>query len=178
GFKSFEVDQAINQSLEIQSMEQAARWMGYPFEAGYPANRARYLELEEIHTRVDVPPLGNFVLDTTGSIVYGSEELRRWIGETFLVVGMKVSPTLAEILIRDYFAQPKTVIWGDEFSVAADETGIEAIKRCFPVLMANRTKVYSEMADLEIDAEFVRNSTLTDTNLLGKIREKLPAYCD
>jgi hypothetical protein len=44
--------------------------------------------------------------------------------------------------------------------------------------MANRTKVYSEMADLEIDAEFVRNSTLTDTNLLAKIREKLPAYCD
>ena len=124
-FDFFEVDEAINSELGIDSMAAAAEWMGYPFEPNYSSNKRRYLDLEARFSRVKIPDQ-NFVLDTTGSIVYAKREILDWIRENFLVVGLRVSEELCQTLIEDYFAHPKTVIWGKEFEQKAGESGTDA----------------------------------------------------
>lgn len=173
GFKSFEVDQAINQQLNIDSMELAARWMGYPYEEKYAANRSRYLELEEQLTRID-PPNGNFVLDTTGSIIHCSEDLKSWIRKNFLVIGLHVHDDLLQTMVSDYFARPKTVIWGDEYRPFPEETPEESLKRCYPRLLNNRASRYQELADVEVSATLARSPELTAQQLLAEIRSALP----
>ena len=173
GFSFFEVDEAINRELKIETMEQAAAWMGYPFEETYPENKRRYLELEESLTRVEIPKNHNFVLDTTGSIIYGTESLRKWIQSHFLVVGLKVSAALCEVLITGYFHRPKTVIWGEEFQPLPDEDGIEAMKRCYPALLNNRALLYTELADVQVPAELARSPELNADQLLEAIQQEL-----
>ena len=173
GFAFLEVDESINRELKIETMEQAAEWMGYPFEPDYPINKQRYLDLEEELTRIDVPSGANFVLDTTGSIIYGSVNLRNWIQSNFLVIGLEVTENLCQVLINDYFDRPKTVIWGSEFQQLDGEDGIEAMKRCYPILLKNRSKLYAEMSNVGISAELARDPSLNSQQLLNAIRDQL-----
>ena len=172
-FAFHEVDEAINESLDIQDMRQAAAWMGYPFEERYAANKKLYLEREAEFTRIPLPENRNFVLDTTGSIIYADQSLLDWIRENFLIVGLKVSKELCQTLVDDYFVHPKTVIWGDEFSPRPDEEGIEALKRCYPDLLKNRAIRYRELADIEIPAEVARDPNLNSELLFSCIESAL-----
>lgn len=173
-FAHFEVDEAINRALGIANMEQAATWMGYPFDEKYAEHKRRYLSLEQQFTTTEIPTDENFVLDTTGSVIYGPKSLHDWIQSNFLIVSLKVSEKLCQILINDYFTRPKTVIWGSEFSPAPDEDPIEAMKRCYPQLLANRSQLYSELADVEISAETARDPGLTASQFLTEIKIQLP----
>ena len=172
-FNSFEVDQAINSALNIGDMTQAAQWMGYPFEPRYAENKRRYLALESQYTRAVVPDDRNFVLDTTGSIIYGEKELLDWIRNNFLIVGLKVSEKLCNTLVEDYFIHPKTVIWDTEFSPMPGEDGIETLKRCYPTLLKNRAKMYSQLADVEIKADISRDPNLDSKGLIAAIEQAI-----
>ncbi|MEE2640457.1 MAG: shikimate kinase [Planctomycetota bacterium] len=174
GFEFFEVDSAINQSLGIHSLEESANWLGHPFEEKYLKNRETYLQLEEQHTRIEFSGTRNFVLDTTGSIIYGSQSLLDWLAQHYLIVGLGVSETLCNLLAETYFQMPKPVIWGSEFDPGPHEEPLQALKRCFPSLLQNRTRLYQRLSDVEIAAELVREGNLDATRILNEIESKLP----
>ena len=173
GFEVFEVDEAINSALGIRSMTEAAEWMGYPFDEKYTENKRKYLELEEANTRVEIPLESNFVLDTTGSIIYGSQNLQNWLSQEFLIVGLRASSEILTQLIDDYFTNPKTVIWGSEFEQRTDESGKEALCRCYPQLLENRSVLYEQLSDVQVPAELARSPSLTAESFLSAIRNQL-----
>lgn len=174
GFEKFEVDEAINCELGIVDMDAAAEWMGYPFDERYAERKREYLELEAKYTKLDQVIGGNFVLDTTGSVIYGDTELHEWMRNHFLIVGLAVSSALIKQLEKDYFTQPKTVIWRDEFQQLTDESGKDALCRCYPTLLENRSVEYQALSDVMIPAELARSPELTADDFFAAVRFHLP----
>ncbi len=173
-FAKFEVDEAINGSLGIDNMDAAAEWMGYPFDDRYADRKREYLELEARFTRLEIPVGRNFVLDTTGSVIYTDTELHDWMRGQFLIVGLEVSTALLEQLERDYFTQPKTVVWRDEFTQLPNETGRAALCRCYPQLLENRSVEYHALSDVMIPSELARSPQLTADDFFAAVRFRLP----
>lgn len=173
-FAKFEVDEAINGALGINDMDAAAEWMGYPYDDRYADRKREYLELEARFTRLEIPVGRNFVLDTTGSVIYTDTELHDWMRGEFLIIGLEVSIALIKQLEKDYFTQPKTVIWRDEFIQLPNETGKEALCRCYPKLLENRSVEYHALSDVMIPSELARSPQLTANDFFAAVRFKLP----
>ncbi|MDG2468919.1 MAG: hypothetical protein P8M80_06545 [Pirellulaceae bacterium] len=173
GFSVFVVDEAINRSLGLATMSEAANWMGYPFEEHYQERKNRYLSLEREFSKVAIPVDNNFVLDATGSLIYGDSGLLDWVREHFLVVGIDVGERFINEMVEDFFENPKAVVWQSEFKPLDDELDTQALRRCYPRLLKNRSLGYERLADVQISADLTRDPEITGAELLSIIREEL-----
>lgn len=157
-----------------------AKWMGQPYEPQSAANQQKYLNLETLMLRQTIdrianPPLhGNLVVDTTGSVVYTDEAIRKELAVHSTIVYLEATDDVRQELIKDYFDRPKPVIWGDAYTQGEGETTDQALARSYPRLLARRAFLYGEMAQVTVSGKVSRSLANTD-QFLEYVRDGLPA---
>lgn len=167
GFARYSADDFIETKL-AQELKQygysgihdMAQWMGHPYDERYPARSKRYLELErkvmlEIirmlkHNSEDT------VVDTTGSIVYLNQEILEELSQISKVVYFTTPVSQRQMYIQ-FLADPKPVIWGNQFNRRADETPEQALARCYPRLLQYRIDLYKKYAHFTLEFDRIRN---------------------
>ncbi len=175
GFSHFSVDPHIEKELGFESMEAASKWMGYPFEEKYKSREAEYLKLEEKYTQdITIPAGKNFVLDTTGSVIHLNDHIHKKLKENYLIIEFDVSVDMLTDMVKEFFVTPKTVVWGSSFSREDDESGMDALRRCYPELLKHRIEKYRALGDLFIPGEFSRIKGLPFSRFWEVIRLSLP----
>jgi shikimate kinase len=133
-----------------------AKWLGQPYEPQFAQNQQRYLDLESATLQIIIDQLekglltGPVVIDTPGSVVHTSTEICERLRALTTVVYLEATPETLEEMFELYIAEPKPVVWGNIYQPQADETPEEALARCYPKLLAYRSKLYEKMSHITI----------------------------
>lgn len=172
-FSVVSVDNEIEKNLGLADMAEMAAWMGYPFEEKYVTHAQEYLDLEADKTRVEIPE-GNFILDTTGSVIYLRPDIWNFLRENFLIVCFDASEEMRQEMAALYFEEPKSIVWGNDFNMQEGELGIDALRRCYPGLLNNRKKLYRELGEVFVPGEFSRIKNLEVKRFWEVLRLSLP----
>lgn len=177
-----EIERAISPHLSAngyKGIEGLAKWMGFPTDEHFQQNQAIYLQHEEAITSSvqQNKPDGNFVLDTTGSVIYLSGDTRRSIKDSFLVIHLEASDDMLQTMVQDYFASPKPVVWGDAFDRYERESAEDALRRCYPKLLRERRERYAKLAHLTIPGVVSRDWDVDCNEFVEYLRSLLkPAF--
>ncbi len=175
GFEIYHVDDEIQKNLGLTDMREMAEWMGYPFQTQYEKNSKKYLNIEKkITLGAPLKDVGNFVLDTTGSVIYLDEEVEHFLKKNFLIVCFDVPTQMLKRMQELYFIEPKSVIWGEHYLPFPEEEPIDALRRCYPWLLKYRMKKYRELADVIIPGELTRMEGLELERFLEILSLSLP----
>lgn len=162
-FSRYSVDNGIIKKLNLKTEQELGRWLGFPYEPQFQANQKKYLELEEELTlkAANNKTQNNFILDTTGSVIYLSQRTLEQLKNNFLIIHFQVPKNIIQKKLAKYCQEPTSLIWGDLFEKEKlkQETNQEALKRLYPVLLAEREKKYRQLADISID--FFRDEALS-----------------
>ncbi len=163
GFKNVCCDDLIEAKLEqflkdggYQNIEGVAKWMGFPYEPSFDNNQKLYLQKEEEVMHEVLEMLGSdgwglqqdYVIDTTGSVIYLSEEILKGIKQRSRIIYLGIPDSELEFMFQQYLKEPKPVIWNDVFKPLPGESNEEALKRCYPLLIKQRTETYYKYADV------------------------------
>ncbi len=150
-----------------------AAWMGQPYEARYPETQQLFLKFEEeAMAEIDYSVDRNVIVDTTGSVIYLSQQALKRLKENTLIIYLEATEDVKKMLFERYILNPKPVVWGGSFSRQPGETDLDSLKRCYPQLLEFRAARYAELADITI-----QHSVLRDTSgrqFLEELRRRLP----
>lgn len=173
GFLWYQVDEEIYKALRLADMAAISTWLGYPTSPQYPEHEKKYLELENEFTRHASMQTGgkNFVFDTTGSVPHLEPETLDVLRQNCLLVHLDVGEGKIEQMMEKFFQKPKPVAWCGHFFVRPGESEEQALRRCYPELLAGRLKKYRELAHITVPAEEVYNTSSDET--LAIIRSHL-----
>jgi len=81
-FTLIEVDKLIWEELGQGSMDDFAKWQGQPYSKGYDTREKRSIALETAATEKAIRvEARNALLDTTGSVIYTSDEVLKTLRE-------------------------------------------------------------------------------------------------
>jgi len=155
------IEERLKPHLEaggFSSIEGVAKWMGQPYETHFKQRQQAYLDEEKAVMQETLKTLGpdgwgldkDFVIDTTGSVIYMDEEILSGLKQRSRIIYLGVPDTQLEFMFQQYLDEPKPVIWGDSYSLSEDETQQEALKRCYPELIKKRTELYYKYADVTL----------------------------
>jgi len=168
GFALYEVDEAIQKSLGLKSMQESADWMGFPYEETYAKREAEYLELESnLTAQAFDNDKENLILDTTGSVIYLNKETRDMLAKQSVIVHIQAGPNNLARLEKLYFKSPKPLIWNGVYEDGCDRT--QALKDAYPKLLASRMDAYNAMADVNVKASLLFEGTTTPETILDAI---------
>ena len=175
-FDYIHVDDEIQKDLCLDSMSEMAEWLGYPFDMRYADRSKEYLALEEKHTanREYLQSKNNFVLDTTGSVIYLSKQTKEYLKKNYLLILLDIEQDKLEDMKKLFFKEPKSVYWGNSFSQGDNEDNIDALKRCYPKLLEDRKNMYRDLADIIIPGEISQYKGLSIHRFLEIISFALP----
>jgi hypothetical protein len=184
-FELLSVDEQIERAIEPElrklgysGIDGMAEWMGFPTDNRFEKNQRMYLNYEEKITASACDALSskmeNFVLDTTGSVVYLSEGTLQALRSGFLVVHLAASDDMLDIMTDNYFATPKPVVWGDCFNRKDDEDVETALRRCYPKLLRERRTRYAKLADVSVPAAVSLSREIDLKEFVDYIRSQLP----
>lgn len=143
-------------------LQDVARWMGQPYDPQFPRTQQRYLELEAdaVDTAVaNAKNSGNYVIDTTGSVVHLPQHYRRDLRSASTVVYLEASEEVWDTMYQSFISNPKPVVWGDQFTQRNDETHADALARSYPDLLQFRHRYYREMAHAVLPYEVSRGAS-------------------
>ncbi|MBI2082304.1 MAG: hypothetical protein HYT76_01925 [Deltaproteobacteria bacterium] len=178
-FDLLSVDSEIEKILGLEGIEAVAHWMGFPHERRYPKAERDYLEAEaQVMGQLKPPRKKNFILDTTGSVIYLTPETLGLLKENFFVVHFAVDATMIQEMTEKFFAHPKPVIWGGMFQQKPKESLEVAFRRCYSDWLKFRLTKYHELADLSISGKISTDSKISIDQFLEAIQEKLFASGD
>lgn len=185
GFRRFCCDDMIEDGLReildklgYRGIEDVSKWLGQPYDKRFPANQRAYLDLEAasleaIITELDQKTSPNVVIDTTGSVVHLDRALRQVLCESSLVVYIQLSENERQKMFERYLAEPKPVVWGDIYRPKSGESTEQALRSCYPELLAYRDGLYQDMAQITIAASALVE--LSADGFLDLVRQSLPA---
>ena len=157
-FDLIQVDQLIWESLGQGSMADFAAWQGQPYSEGYAEREAKSIALESEATAKSLDfPLKNAILDTTGSVIYTSEDVQEKLLSNWYIVHISASERDIAQLKVNYFQHPKPLVWNDHYKREAGQTVDEAILNSYPNLLASRAKAYAALADATIGSDIILN---------------------
>jgi len=169
GLTHFNCDALIEKELGDEIIHTGAKgarnlanWMGQPFNAGYRANSRRYLDcekivLENIFQQLRGQPKLSAVIDTTGSVIYADAGTLAELRNLTRIIYFEASEQHMDVMLRNYIANPKPVIWGDLYASQANETSQQTLERCYPLLLHERILRYKELAHITIPFEIHKN---------------------
>lgn len=181
GFHVVSVDEEIERAIEPEltalgfaGIDGLAEWMGFPSDERFSVNQDRYLGYEESITAATNPVKGlNSVLDTTGSVVYLSQDTLDRLQREYLVVHLEASDDMLELMTAKYFETPKPVVWGDAYRPLGGETPNESLRRCYPDLLRERRKKYAAISHVTIPASISLSQDVRLDKFLDHVRSRL-----
>jgi len=140
--------------VDITDMDAFAAWMGMPHEFGYAEREGAYLAGEEgaLLEAVKVSQ-EDLVIDTTGSVIYLSENRLRHLKQISTVVYLSTTDDQVASMTEKFFACPKPLVWGECFDQRSVESNEQALRRCYPDLLRWRRERYKTLADVTIPYE-------------------------
>jgi shikimate kinase len=164
GFHAFHCDDLIEHRLSGELMEidgamrSVGEWMGFPFDAGYRERESKYLSFEkkvlvevfDSFKRRKTSSNGNFIIDTTGSVIYTGEQILDRLSRLTTVVHLETPEKIQEKMLGAYLNNRRPVLWKEHFAKNPGENDPDAIARCYPVLMATRERLYRSCARVTI----------------------------
>lgn len=180
-FHLLSVDEKIERAIEPElqalgysGIDGMAEWMGFPSDTRFAANQASYLTHEEIITAAARPATGtNSVLDTTGSVIYLSDNTVAMLRREYLVVHLEASDDMLDFMTTNYFETPKPVVWGDAFKPIEGETANESLRRCYPNLLRERRRRYQAISHIAIPASISLSREISLDGFLDELKSKL-----
>lgn len=174
GFKRFCCDDLIEEKLgkELKHLGYSgiagvSRWMGQPYDKQYEQTSNQYLDFEkEVMNQVlsfveKADENENIVIDTTGSVIYTGDEILKKLTKLTKVIYLETPASVKEEMYQLYLKDPKPVIWGESFNKQNNESDMDALARCYPELLAFRTKQYEKLSDITLDYHMLRKSDTT-----------------
>lgn len=165
GFKNICCDDLIETKLSeylkaggYENIEGVAKWMGLPYEASFKNNQKLYLQKEKEVMHEVLTMLGDdgwglkqdYVIDTTGSVIYLDEEILKGLKQRSRIIYLGIPDSELEFMFEQYLKEPKPVIWNDVFKPMPGESDTEALRRCYPLLIRERTERYYKYADVTL----------------------------
>lgn len=183
GFERFCCDDMIEgrlgeelKVLGYSGIRDVARWMGQPFDPQYSKTSRRYLDFEgevvsEVLERVGRSKARRVVIDTTGSVIYLAEDILQELSARTRVVYLETPDSVKEQMYRLYLADPKPVIWGNSFLREGRETDMQALARCYPLLLTYRTAQYARLAHITLGYDTLHSPDFTVDNFMDRVRE-------
>ena len=186
GFTSYSCDDMIEEELSPELAGQGfsgiadlARWMGMPYEPQYQRNSQLYLDCEcrvmqRVLDIVEAAPVEgeHIVIDTTGSVIYTSEEILERLKKHTLVIYIQTPSTIQKRMYDDFLACPKPVIWHDSFQMAGGQSVEEALASSYGDLLAYRSGRYEQFADIRVDYDQIRSPEFGVEDFLELIRRE------
>jgi len=172
------IAERLSEIIEIGDGEDPAhavgRWMGNPWDDGYEARAARYLELEQTVTTRALDQLREHgsqpvVIDTTGSVIYTGGETLTHLKQKTRVVYFEVPDAVRQQMVELYLREPKPVLWQGGYKPTPGEPQADALARCYAGLLADRAERYGKLADVTIDYDAVRQPGFGVNDLLNLI---------
>lgn len=163
GFERIDCDDLVEKELGPQltklgfkGLRDVARWMGQPYDERYAETSKTYIACEQavmqkVLEKLRTAPTGKrFVIDTTGSVIHTGQAIIEELKSLTQVIYLEASPEHVEYLFQQYIAEPKPVIWADNYQPQNNETSEAALKRCYPALLESRARLYEKMAHIKI----------------------------
>lgn len=185
GWSAISCDDRIEQKLLSRlsagghsGINGVAAWMGWPDSPQYAEHEALYLE-EETHALDEaLAGLGReaerpLVLDTTGSVIYTSNNLLLQLRRRMTVVYLASSPQEQQLLIERYLGEPKPVVWRGAFRPKKGETPRETVARCYPMLIAARRQSYEALAHCTIPVAELHKPAYDTAAFLAEVRSQI-----
>lgn len=180
GYLRYTIDDMIEEKLEKELVKQGfhggiaevAKWLGHPYAPQYPKNSQRYLALEEESTQVVLEALQkasdeeNIVADTTGSIIYLGQDLLDQLAKVSTIVYLDAPQSVQDQMYDMFCAEPKPLIWADQFRKKQDQSHNKALAECYPRLLQSRSKEYAKYAHVTLDYFELRKDTFTVEDFL------------
>ena len=175
GFRRFCCDDLIASKLAPElaktdgTVMDLGEWMGFPYENRYKERESKYLAYEiEVLGEILGYLSGSkseekVVVDTTGSVIYGGEDMLGRLRSHTTVVHLATPPEIMERMLKVYIAQPRPILWRDMFSRKPGEANEKALERCYPELLSSRERLYEKYADVTIDY-YTRNQASFGVN--------------
>jgi len=152
-----EYDELIGKSNELSKLlkgikgkdeaERMGKYFGMPWTEGFQGRENKFLVIESAAMENDFGT--GKVLDLTGSAIYHPEQLER-LAKTGIVIYLETSEEAQEAMFRTFLSEPKPVCWKGQFNQKEGENVDDALKRCYPNLLATRANLYSQFANLTI----------------------------
>ena len=149
-FERVAVDEQILQFLNFKNFDEISRWLGFPFDENFFAHQKKYLAAEKKFTEKNYFPKKNFVLDTTGSVIYLPKTTIDFLKKNFLVVHFVLPKNFSTKILQNFFERPKPLIWGDIFEFF-DAPKKKLLAKNYEKLLDFREKKYREIADFSIE---------------------------
>lgn len=172
-FLWYQVDGDIQKELGFKDQDEISAWLGHPTSPTYREREQIYLNLENKFTsRAAMSAHGkNLVFDTTGSVVHLSSETHNALRDNTLVVHLDVGDDSLDEMLERFFKEPKPLAWSSFFSKTDTESEDEALRRSYPILLAERLRRYRNLAHINLPAKDFRHRSGADT--LALIRRAL-----
>ena len=149
-----------------------AAWMGQPYEQRYPETQRLFLKFEEeAMAEIDYSVPKNFIIDTTGSVIYLSQKALQQLKQKTLIVYLEATEDIRKLLFERYMSNPKPVVWGSSFNQKKGESDLDALKRCYPQLLEYRAVRYKLLADITIPYLVLRDTS--GRQFLEEVRKRL-----
>lgn len=174
GFQTFSVDDGIGEELGFTTMHEMSVWMGFPFRERYKKAEKEYLQIEDRQTKHIFPKEKNSILDTTGSVIYLPKKTLEWLRSKYFIVHLSCPQNLINIMIADFFAELKPVIWNNMYQCKEGEEKKEALKKCYPKLLQNRQGRYAELGDITISGDIARDEKVSEEDFWNIILDSIP----
>ncbi len=165
GYEVFHIDDLISEKLgEIINKENGdgnvdygkslvgglAKWMGFPGDKRYEKNCKTYLKLEE---KITLQSLNKTIknnkpaiIDTTGSVIYLSSELKSKLKKHTKIVYLDISKSKLSELFETFCKFPKPIIWNGKYKALKNETEEKTLARCYKNLLDFRINKYEKLA--------------------------------
>lgn len=164
GFRRFSCDELITEKVQSilkrsdGTMLDIGEWVGFPYENQFRFRESKYLSLEEqvlseILDYLDIinnPQKDNIVVDTTGSVIYTSNELMERLRKTTMVIHLSSPPEIQAQMLERYLANRRPLIWRNLFNKRPNESNQEALARCFQRLLISREELYQQHSHITI----------------------------
>lgn len=148
-------------------------WMGLPHEPRYAAREALYLAHETAVLRELVArtlprrqPDARIVIDTTGSAIYADPTVLGRIRASARLIYLAVAPAQHAQMVAAYQARPRPVIWNGCYQPLPGEPAEAALARCYPLLLAERERLYARLAHITLAAGQHADPAFTTEDLL------------
>lgn len=156
----------------FMGVDGVAAWMGQPYEARYPETQRLFLQFEEsVMAEIDFSIGRNIVVDTTGSVIYLPQHVLQRLKENTFVIYLEATEDVKKLLFERYMSNPKPVVWGSSFNQEKGESGLDALKRCYPQLLEYRAARYKQLADITIPHNVLRDTS--EQQFLDEVRKRL-----
>ncbi len=183
GFKYFGCDLIITRKLSqeidssLKTFDDLLQWFGLPIERDYELRASKYLSLESLTLQEIVTTLvsnrnlekKNIVIDTSGSAIYAEPGIWDKFRQQVKVIHLGTPSEVQSIMFGEYLKNPRPLIWNGIFQHKPGEHLKTTYRRCYPVLLQQREKLYEKYSDKRIDYQEHRHPHLTTEQFLQLI---------